>query len=91
VETAVEELLTKGTATEKALNSPLGAKDAGIVAKQFRYFRWCIRQFPLHKFYNIEQDYDMRTRIHVSTQGNQVLLTLKRKPPADPLLKALES
>jgi hypothetical protein len=91
------------SAVEVGLNQILAAKPEGrcIIAKEltideatrmaerFRYFRWCIREHPLHRLANVEADYTLAVRTLLLDHKFALWLIVKPKVQVAELQKAL--
>lgn len=88
--------LTGGTAeaTCIVLHDIADQKAAKALADKFRWWRWCLQQYPLHRFHRIEQDYTMKALVRLQADGSGRwtlgLLLRKRENLAEELKHLLE-
>jgi hypothetical protein len=91
VERCVETVLIDGAEAQTIMQKELTIDQAVRMAKQFRYFRWCIREHPMHKLFNIEGDYALAVRTIPLDHKFALRLVVKRKVKAADLQKALDA
>jgi hypothetical protein len=89
VEQAVHALLLGSTEAQVIVAKELTIAAATRMAERFRYFRWCIREHPLHRLHNIENDYQLAVRIIPLDHKFALRLSIKRRVPVEALQKAL--